>query len=162
MKRITLFRVALMTLTFMVAGCGQVVQQEEGIPAELTASIDAFYAAIEAGDTEAHIAQFADSAIMMPNHWTMTQGSEAIAEGMRAATGYVFRLRDREIVDIDVSGDIAYTVNSYYYTWHPEGEQPQWHKTKNVHIWKKTADGQWRLHVDIWNSDVPISQFSEE
>ena len=89
-------------------------------------------------------------------------GKEAIAEMMRAGEGYVFRLRDREIVDIDVSGDLAYTVNSYYYTWHAEGAEPQWHKTKNVHIWRKGEDGQWKLHVDIWNSDVPMSQFSEE
>ena len=148
-------------LACLIPGCCK-QQQEEGVPDELHAAINAFYAAVEAGDTEAHIAMFTENAIMMPNHWTRYDGKEAIAEMMRSGEGYVFRLRDREIVDIDVSGGLAYTVNSYYYTWHAEGDEPQWHKTKNVHIWRKGEDGQWKLHVDIWNSDVPMSQFSEE
>ena len=120
-------------------------------------AINAFYAAIEAGDDEARIEMFTDDAIMMPNHWTMSRGKEAIAEGIRAGQGWVFRLQDRVIVDMDVSDSIAYTVNAYYYTYHAEGSGPQWHKTKNVHIWKRDAEGRWKLHVDIWNSDEPAS-----
>lgn len=142
------------------SGCG--TRQDEGIPAELRAAIDAFYAAVEAGDGEARIAMFSDDAIMMPNHWNMWEGKEAIAEVIRAGEGSVFRLRDREIVDMDASGSLAYTVNSYFYTYHPVGGEPQWHKTKNVHIWKRDAAGDWKLYVDIWNSDVPLNDFPNE
>jgi ketosteroid isomerase-like protein len=124
--------------------------------------MDEFYTAVDSGDREAHIALFAEDAIMMPNHWTLSRGKESIAGIIRAGEGYVFRLRDREIVDIDVRGAMAYTVNSYYYTYHAEGAEPQWHKTKNVHIWKRDAGGSWKLHVDIWNSDVPMSEFVNE
>ena len=141
-------------------GCEQ--NQEKGIPADLEAAIDAFYAAVEAGDAEPRIAMFTEEAIMMPNHWTMYKGKEAIANVIRSGEGSVFKLRDREIVDMDASGSLAYTVNSYYYTYHPEGADPQWHKTKNVHIWKRDTGGQWKLHVDIWNSDVPMSEFPNE
>lgn len=140
--------------------CGP--RQDEGVPPELRAAIDDFYAAVEAGDGEARIALFSDSAIMMPNHWTMWEGKEAIAEVIRAGEGSIFRLRDREIVDMDASGSLAYTVNSYYYTYHPEGGEPQWHKTKNVHIWKRDSAGSWKLHVDIWNSDVSMDDFPNE
>jgi len=27
--------------------------------------------------------------------------------------------------------------------------------SKNVRIWKKQADGPWKLQVDVWNSSVP-------
>jgi ketosteroid isomerase-like protein len=144
----------------ILSGCEQ--NQQKGIPADLEAAIDAFYAAVEAGDAEPRIAMFTDEAIMMPSHWTMYKGKEAIANVIRSGEGSVFKLRDREIVDIDASGSLAYTVNSYYYTYHPEGEDPQWHKTKNVHIWKRDATGQWKLHVDIWNSDVPMGEFPNE
>lgn len=154
---------AVLMLAVVCGAClGYAPQQEEGIPADLRAAIDAFYAAVAAGDSEARIAMFSDDAIMMPNHWTRWEGKEAIAEVIRAGAGSVFRLRDREIVDMDTSGDLAYTVNSYYYTYHPEGDEPQWHKTKNVHIWKRDAAGHWRLHVDIWNSDVPMEEFANE
>jgi uncharacterized protein (TIGR02246 family) len=136
--------------------------QKEDIPDDLREAIDAFYAAIETGDSEAHIEMFSDDALMMPNHWTRREGKEAIAEVIRAGAGSVFRLRDREVIDWGVSGDLAYTANSYFYTYHPEGDEPQWHKTKNVHIWKRDAAGAWKLHLDIWNSDVPMAEFADE
>jgi ketosteroid isomerase-like protein len=53
-------------------------------------------------------------------------------------------------------------VNSYYYTWHAPDDKPQWHKTKNVHIWARDAEGDWKLRVDIWNSDVRVADFADE
>jgi hypothetical protein len=41
--------------------------KEVPVPPDLVAAIDSFYAAVAAGDLEARIALFADSAIMMPN-----------------------------------------------------------------------------------------------
>jgi len=64
----------------------------------------------------------------------------------------VFRLKDVEHVKIEISGNIAYTVNTYFYTWHAKGQEADWKKTKNVHIWKLDENNEWKLHVDIWNS----------
>ena len=132
------------------------------LPDELRATIDAFYASVEAGDVEARIDLFGDDVILMPNHWTMSRGKESVAAIFRGSADAVFRLRDREIVRADVSGDMAYTVNSYFYTYHNQGDEPQWHKTKNVHIWRRDDSGNWKLAVDIWNSDVPMAAFGEE
>lgn len=143
-----------------LAGCA--APPPAGVPADLQAAIEGFYAAVEAGDVEARLALFDDDILMMPNHWTMMRGKEALAAALRADTGSVFRLRGRQVVDIDADGDLAYTVNSYHYTYHPAGSEPRWHKTKNVHIWKRDAAGRWKLHVDIWNSDVPMGEFGDE
>lgn len=160
--RCSQLRITLVLAAALAALPGCALRQDDGVPADLRAAIDAFYAAVEAGDDEARIAMLGEDAIMMPNHWTMWKGKEAIAEIIRRGEGSVFKLRDREIVDIDAGDAIAYTVNSYYYTYHPEGSEPQWHKTKNVHIWKRNSTGQWKLHVDIWNSDVSMDEFSNE
>jgi ketosteroid isomerase-like protein len=153
--------IAILSLTMGISVCcGS--RRTGKVPEELQQAIDAFYAAVEAGDGEARIEMFTDDAIMMPNHWTLSQGKDAIAKGIRAGENIVFRLRDREQVDMGVSADLAYTVNSYYYTYHQKDAPPQWHKTKNVHVWKRMPDGGWRLHVDIWNSDVPLDQFRSE
>ena len=132
------------------------------LPVALQEAIGRFYAAIESDDVEARVELLDEDIIMMPNHWTMSRGKETVAEMFRGTEGTVFRLKDREVVDAGVDGDLAYTVNSYYYTWHHEGEEPQWHKTKNVHHWRKQEDGRWLQSLDIWNSDVPMAQFSEE
>ena len=147
-------------VVLIAVGCG--AEGESSVPADLSLAIDAFYASVEQSDVESRIALFTDDALMLPNHWLPTRGREAIAEIFRAGEGSVFRIRNREVLDIGVSGDLAYTVNAYEYTYHPEGEEPQWHRTKNVHIWRKDGQDRWRLHVDIWNSDVPLADFLSE
>jgi ketosteroid isomerase-like protein len=99
---------------------------------------------------------------MMPNHWTIYRGQKDIGEMMRAGKDYIFKIRDREVLDFGVSGSLAYTVNSYYYTWHAKDDTAQWHHTKNVHLWKLDDKNNWRLYLDIWNSNVPLSAFNSE
>ena len=86
----------------------------------------------------------------------MMQGKDAVSASFRRSASSIFNIKDRQIVEMDVSDNLAYTVNSYYYTYHGKEEPEQWHKTKNVHIWHKNAAGAWKLAVDIWNSDVPL------
>jgi ketosteroid isomerase-like protein len=157
-------KLLICTLTFLLMITMQLncSQRSDGIPTALLETIDRFYATVEAGDHETRIDLFSPNAILMPNHWTMTQGKEAIAEIFRSGEGYIFKIKDREIVDMNASQNLAYTVNSYCYTYHAKGDDPKWHKTKNVHIWKKDDKGNWKLHVDIWNSDVSISEFHNE
>ncbi|MBN2433576.1 MAG: nuclear transport factor 2 family protein [Acidobacteria bacterium] len=147
---------------WLMLGAGADSPRKADIPADLAAAVDLFYAAVAAGDAETRVAMFTEDALMMPNHWTAWRGRDAIAGVIRGGGDSVFRIRGRKLLDAAVSGDLAYTVNSYYYTYHAAGSKPQWHKTKNVHIWKRGGAGQWKLHVDIWNSDVPMSEFADE
>jgi len=153
---------ALMALSVALVAVPPVWGDESPEPALVMETIEAFYGAIEADDVEARIALLADDVILMPNHWTIMRGKEAVSESFRRGAGAVFKLRDREVVRMELSGHLAYTVNSYDYTYHSKGEPEQWHKTKNVHIWRRDPSGDWKLAVDIWNSDVPIGQFPAE
>jgi ketosteroid isomerase-like protein len=135
---------------------------DEALPADLRAVIMTFYESIDSCDVETRIGLLADDVVMMPNHWTMIRGKDAVAESFRGSSDSVFKLRDRVMVRAVVNGDMAYTVNSYDYTYHSKDGGPQWHKTKNVHVWRRTLGGDWRLEIDIWNSDVPISEFENE
>jgi len=135
---------------FAIAG-----EKNKGIKperAKLLQTITDFYDAIENADYEKRISLFADDAIMMPNGWFVAKGKDEIAESIRKGKDAVFRLRDINRLELNISGDLAYTVNEYYYTYHNKGDEPDWKKTKNVHIWRKQPDGSWKLQVDIWNS----------
>lgn len=118
---------------------------------DFLATVDSFYAAVNAGDQAAHAELFTNDAWMLSDDWHISRG-ETLKTSIRDRTGWVFRLKDVERLEYGISGDLGYTVNQYYYTYHKEGAQPEWHRTKNVHIWKRQVDDTWRLHVDIWNS----------
>ena len=148
----------LLPLVILISQC----TDEHDDTIEVMNSINEFYKAIEVGDVEERIELLADDVIIMPNHWTIVRGKEKVSESFRRAASAVFKLKDRVMLRLEVSDDIAYTVNSYYYTWHAKGDEPQWHKTKNIHIWQRNKEGQWQLTVDIWNSDVPMSKFNKE
>lgn len=134
-------------LTMLVAACNAGNTDE----ALFLETVDAFYAAVNAGDQAGHAALFTDDAWMLSDDWHISRG-EDLKASIRDRTGWVFRLKDVERLEYGISGDLAYTVNQYYYTYHQENAQAEWHRTKNVHIWQRQDDGAWRLHVDIWNS----------
>jgi ketosteroid isomerase-like protein len=156
------FRIGAVSLAVMAAFAVLSLDVEATAPEDLERAIESFYASIEENDAEARIDLLADDVILMPNHWTIMPGKDVVAGSFRRGAAAVFRLRDRQVVRMEISGDLAYTVNSYFYTYHAQGEPEQWHKTKNVHIWRRDGAGQWELAVDIWNSDVPIEEFSRE
>lgn len=118
----------------------------------LMKSIDAFYAAIEAGNFDKRMDMFADSAIVMPNGGNIIRGKQVLKERWEPYKDAIFRIRDLERLEVKISGDMAYTVNSYYFTYHNQGEEAVWYKTKNIHLWQRQADGSWKLYLDIWNS----------
>lgn len=157
------YRITVFSMFVLLVGCAFTLRaQSPSAPEELLESVTSFYTSIETADAEVRINLLADDVILMPNHWTMIRGKDAVSEVLRIGSGKVFKLKDREVVSMEVGGDIAYTVNSYYYTYNEKNEEEQWHKTKNVHIWRRDSSGQWKLVVDIWNSDVPMAQFELE
>jgi len=100
--------------------------------------------------------------ILMFDHWTMLRGKESVSESFRRGASVLFKIKDKTAVQTELSDKLAYTVNSYYYTYHCQGDTARWHKTKNVHIWKQDSSGDWKLAMDIWNSDIPMDQFLKE
>lgn len=132
-------------------------QSREANRQQLDESITAFYSAIARGDALSRVALLDRDVILMPNGSTMIRGKEKVTRVFTADTATtVFQLKDRTLIDFLWNDSLAYTVNSYYYTWHKKGDQPLWRKTKNLHIWRRDADGRWKLRLDIWNSDEPI------
>jgi uncharacterized protein (TIGR02246 family) len=142
---------SLISFAMLIISCQTNTDQETDMP-NLMKTIDEFYTAIEAGDFEKRMELFADSAIVMPNGGQIIRGREVIKERWAPFQEYVFQIKDLERLEVKISANFAHTINSYYYTSHLPGEEAVWHKTKNIHIWQRQADGSWKLYLDIWNS----------
>jgi ketosteroid isomerase-like protein len=61
-------------------------------------------------------------------------------------------------VEVDGAGDIAYVYGKYSMTITSEEGEPVQDSGKYIEIWKRQADGTWKVSLDIFNSDLPIPE----
>lgn len=113
--------------------------------------------AYRSGDLAAQSALYTEDGTLMPPGMETVQGRAAVQqvfEGARQAGVTAF---DLETVEVEVSGDYAYEVGKYTAYAQPEGaaEPVAVDNGKFIVVWKKQADGSWKLHRDIYNSSVP-------
>ena len=91
------------------------------------------------------------------------QGTEAIretAEIFSALPGVQIDLSTTTI-ELSSAADMAYELAAGTVTTDgPDGE-PVEDKIRDFHIWRKQADGSWKLSIDIWNSENPLPSSNE-
>ncbi len=66
-------------------------------------------------------------------------------------------VRDAILTTIELTefGNEVHEVGSYALKIQPEGKKPFEDKGKYIVIWKQEQEGTWKLHRDIWNSNLP-------
>ena len=89
-------------LPMLVTACGTQQPKEQSF----LATVDSFYAAVNAGDQAAHAALFTDDAWMLSDDWHISRGQQLQAS-IRGRTGWVFRLKDVERLEYGVSGNLG-------------------------------------------------------
>lgn len=108
-------------------------------------------------DFHAHAAgYYAPDAIMMPPNGVEVKGATEIGNWM---TSYPAISNTKfSIVDLEGSGDLAYVHGTYEMDVTAPGTTVAVHdKGKYLEIWKKQADGSWKVIRDMFNSDLPIT-----
>jgi len=154
MKRQLLCSLLILSFIF-AAGC----QNKKNDFKLLTREIARYYSSIGSRNYQRRINFYNDDAILMPNNASILKGKKEISKFL-GDTSYVFKIKDRRAVDIYMSGDLAYIINNYRFAFYLKGGMEEWQNTKSVHIWKKNKSGDWKIQVDIWNSNE-IKKFSE-
>jgi uncharacterized protein (TIGR02246 family) len=116
-----------------------------------------FGEAVRQGAGVAIAALYTEDATLLPPDSEMIKGKTAIEAFWKG--GLQMGIKDAVLTTVDVSGsgDIAYEIGRYVLKIQPAGAEPLEQKGKYVVVWKKTPEGAWKLHVDIWNS-IPPSQ----
>lgn len=98
---------------------------------------------------------YSADALFMPPNSEAVRGREGIAGFMAGFPP----LEDFQLnaAEVDGSGDIAYVRGSYVLVMRPPGsEEAITDRGKYVEVWRRQADGAWKLAIDIFNSDVPL------
>ena len=115
-----------------------------------------FDSAVVKGDTATLAGLYADDAVLMMSGSPAARGHEAIAKsfaGMGSAMKLsAFKLQTQDVI---VAGDYAIETGSYEMTAQPvaKGAKPAHDVGKYLVLWKKQADGSYKILRDIANSD---------
>jgi len=117
-------------------------------------NIDAFSKSLVGGDFEAVVNAYTKDAAIFPQRGDIRRGQEAIRTYWTPPAGRKSRTVHHRIlpVEIVVSGEEAYDWGYYEgATERANGEKIHW-EGKYVIVWKKTADGEWKIYLDSWNN----------
>jgi len=135
-----------------VSGCQQAEQVAEEPAVDMEAERVAFGQTIEAlidaynlKDVDALLALMADDALLTRGgefFWHKAQLGEYVSG--EYSRGNFWTVYPPEKLEVSASGDLAYAVHRYEYTWVEEDESKT-SKNSFTTIWKKQVDGRWKM-----------------
>ena len=161
MRHHALLTAIFLSLILLVAGCAEApVPEEDRVAdrdvAEAPEELDRVYGTFQRAYSQADLQLLMDSvyardAYYLPPGADILSGQAEIREQFAfldrfAAQGgggpeIVF-----DIVDRDVSGDLAYDIGTYTLTPPGPGSEPA--RGKFIVVWKRNEQGDWRIHAD--------------
>ncbi len=122
-----------------------------GIQGAIAAANQVFMDAFGRGDAAGLAALYTENCQLMPPNSDFVIGNAAIQTFWQGAFDMGIKAAKLEIREVEAHGDTAIEVSQY--TLFAEGEQVA-DKGKYIVIWKR-IEGQWKLHLDIYNSSMP-------
>jgi ketosteroid isomerase-like protein len=155
----TLTLAALCCLVLFLPGCSQ--QQPDTRAADEAALRAADLAWAKAADSkqlDSTLTFYADDAIGMYPNAPMLTSKESIRKALADAFALPGFSEKCELVNAVAprSGDIGYTYGTYVATMNDAKGKPMTDHGKYLTIWKKQADGKWKVAVDMENTDMPL------
>ncbi len=155
MKR---YFVLSMVLMAALSGCAK----KADIEAERTAlrQADADWAkTVAEKNADAFTGYFtADGVVMAPN-LPAVSGTDAIhawVSANMALPGFAVTW-EATSAEVAASGDIGYTLGNFTFQMSMPDGSPLNDHGKYATIWKKQADGTWKIAADIFNSEIPMT-----
>jgi uncharacterized protein (TIGR02246 family) len=141
----------------MLSGCVKKADLEAERAAIMKADAD-WSAAIGTKDPSQFIALVAADGTIMPPNSPAVSGTDAIlawSTEQFAMPGFSVSWQASS-AEVASSGDMGFTTGAYDFAGTMPDGTPMSDRGKYATVWKKQADGTWKVAVDIFNSDVPM------
>lgn len=100
---------------------------------------------------------YAADAVMYPPEVAPVSGLDAIGkfvDGFLADPTFSGTFQPLE-VQVSADGTMGYTLNAATLTYTGPDKRLVTERLRDFHVWRRQADGTWRLVVDIWNAEPP-------
>ena len=131
------------------------VPDSRAVDVEAIRQADLAWSAAQASDgLDGTMSFYLDDAILLPPNRPMAIGKEAIREASATIDAPGFSVSWKPMkVEVTDSGELGYAIGNFEGTGvDPEGN-PVPVKGKYVEIWKRQADGSWKVAVDMFSPD---------
>ena len=150
---------SLVVLSVFLLGCSQQPPDTRAADEAAIRAAEAAWSKVAgAKQLDATVSYYsADASVLAPNAPIATT-----AEAIRATWAQMFALPGFAIqwqptrVELARSGDLAFAQGTYEMTMTGPQGSPVTDRGKYVDVWKKQADGAWKVVADIFNSDMPL------
>ena len=104
------------------------------------------------GDATALAAHFTDDAVVLPPGDSAVRGRESIRRFWARDLASITPTQHRTTPSaVDVVGDVAYDHGTYEILWTRRGAAGRT-SGKYLVVWRRGADGRWRMRADMWNA----------
>jgi len=114
--------------------------------------------AAESRDVDKLVSFYADDAIVLPAHAAIATTKDSIRnifQRLLSIPGVALSWKPTNVT-VAGSGDLAYSTGTYQMSAPDDSGKSITDHGKYVAVWKKQADGNWKVAVDIWNTDLPL------
>ncbi|MGA8142818.1 MAG: DUF4440 domain-containing protein [Candidatus Acidiferrales bacterium] len=110
-----------------------------------------------ARDVDGAVSFYSDDATLLPPNAPLAADKQSIRAEWTELLAPDSSLSWRSSkVDVARSGDLAYSTGAYQMSLkNPQGKLIEDHG-KFLEVWKKQADGKWKVVADVYNSDLPV------
>jgi uncharacterized protein (TIGR02246 family) len=133
--------------------------QIDAIRYQIAAANERFAAAISRGDKQSLAALFTEDVLVLPPHRESIAGREhvvnfwaAVASNPQVSIKSTFTT-----LELNAWGDVVCEIGAARIVAASQGQEKLLDVGKYLVIWKK-IDGAWKMHRDIFNSDLPAKQ----
>ncbi len=129
-----------------------VTAQTGAVKAAIDAANKKFGAAAAAGSASGLAALFTDDAMVLPPNGESVRGRPAIEKVFQGLIAAGIKQVTLTAEEVEGHGDTATEVGAYSVK---DAAGTEVDRGKYVVVWKRVK-GEWKLHRDIWNSNMPM------
>jgi len=150
-------------LILTISGALSSAQKMRSGPEDAIRAADQHWARVFAAkDLENSVAFCAENASVLAPNAPIATGKQAIGQlfsGFFALPSLTIEWHPTK-VEVARSGELGYSTGVYQMSFKDSSGKLVTDRGKYVTVWKKQADGSWRVALDIFNSDLPATAAS--
>ncbi len=112
--------------------------------------------ACRTGDVELYLSLFTEDAVVMATEFPAIIGKEELRPVIEGLFGLIDLDLPYTVDEVEVPGDWAFARSSFQYSMTlKEGGETTTRAGKELDIFKRQADGSWKIYKECWSYDAP-------